>query len=521
MEGFNGTVFAYGQTSSGKTHTMLGSNIADPEHRGMIPRMVSHVFDEILSAPSEIEFEIKVSMIEIYMEKIRDLIEPSKTDLKIREERSKGVYIENVTEISVAEEGEVYQIMKLGNENRAIGCTDMNAQSSRSHSCFIVTIDQRNTRDFSSRTGKLYLVDLAGSERVDKTGAAGNTLKEANQINKSLSQLGLVINNLTDGKQSHIPYRDSKLTRILQESLGGNAKTSLIITCSPAKFNLDETISTLKFGARAKRIKNKPKINKELSIQELQYLYEEEKKKNEIKTRRIRILEKIIKEMGGVVPKDTFGAAQGDLPEDTEDQKLQIPEIESNLKENEGDSLLDEEKKEEVKAPEPEIRYVEKIVEVIKAPPPTLKHHKTVQTDVIEEPELAPKVITETVTVEVPSEPVIETRVVERVVEKMVEAETDKIDDTEIERDEEGQFKIFEHVASPDDPDEKSDELTTEFQMRTKTRQIQILLAAIKHHMVVAEEANIKVAYVKKQYAEQLQKLVQVTHQLKEKDTEL
>ena len=205
-------------------------------------------------------------MIEIYMEKIRDLIDPSKTDLKVREERNKGVFIENVTEFSVSEEGEVYQLMKIGNENRAIGCTDMNAQSSRSHSCFIVSINKRNTRDFSQHSGKLYLVDLAGSERVDKTGAKGNTLKEANQINKSLSQLGLVINNLTDGKQSHIPYRDSKLTRILQESLGGNAKTSLIITCSPAKYNLDETISTLKFGARAKRIKNKPKVNKELSI---------------------------------------------------------------------------------------------------------------------------------------------------------------------------------------------------------------------------------------------------------------
>ena len=161
------------------------------------------------------EFEIKISMIEIYMEKVRDLIDPTKTDLKIREERSKGVFVEGVTEVSVVEEAEVYQIMKLGNENRAIGCTDMNAQSSRSHSCFIVSISQRNTRDFSSRAGKLYLVDLAGSERVDKTGAAGNTLKEANMINKSLSQLGLVINSLTDGKQSHIPYRDSKLTRIL------------------------------------------------------------------------------------------------------------------------------------------------------------------------------------------------------------------------------------------------------------------------------------------------------------------
>ena len=139
-------------------------------------------------------------------------------------------------------------------------------------------------------------------------------------INKSLTNLGNVINHLTDGKSTHIPYRDSKLTRILQESLGGNAKTSLIITCSPAKYNLDETLSTLRFGARAKRIKNKAKINREMTIQELQALYEEEKRKNEHKTRRIRQLEKIILDMGQELPKDTFGASQGDAapePEET------------------------------------------------------------------------------------------------------------------------------------------------------------------------------------------------------------
>ena len=121
-------------------------------------------------------------------------------------------------------------------------------------------------------------MDLAGSERTEKTGAKGRLLEEANMINKSLTNLGNVINHLTDGKSSHIPYRDSKLTRILQESLGGNAKTSLIITCSPAKYNLDETLSTLRFGARAKRIKNKAKINRELTLQELQLLLDEERK---------------------------------------------------------------------------------------------------------------------------------------------------------------------------------------------------------------------------------------------------
>lgn len=145
-------------------------------------------------------------------------------------------------------EEEVFQILKTGNENRAISATDMNKESSRSHSCFILQVDQKNTVDFSSKTGKIYLVDLAGSERISKTGAAGETLTEAKNINKSLTTLGLVINALTDGKSTHVPYRDSKLTRMLQESLGGNSKTSLIITCSPSIFNKEETISTLRFG---------------------------------------------------------------------------------------------------------------------------------------------------------------------------------------------------------------------------------------------------------------------------------
>ena len=159
--------------------------------------------------------------------------------------------------------------------------------------------------DFSSKTGKLYLVDLAGSEKIAKTGATGNTLEEAKTINKSLSTLGLVINNLTDGKSTHIPYRDSKLTRVLQESLGGNARTALVITCSPAKYNLDETISTLKFGARAKQVKNKPKINKELTVQELKYLLQVEKDKNGLLARRVAQLEIELKKNGIVPPSET------------------------------------------------------------------------------------------------------------------------------------------------------------------------------------------------------------------------
>lgn len=268
MDGFNGTVFAYGQTSSGKTHTMMGPDIFDPQQRGVIPRMVSYVFQQISQASTDFEFTVKVSMIEIYMEKIQDLLDRSKTNLKVTES-VKGIKIQDLTEISVVEEQEVYNCMQLGNENRSIGCTDMNAQSSRSHSCFILTIISENSETLVKKTGKLYLVDLAGSEKIAKTGAVGQTLEEAKTINKSLSTLGQVINALTDGKSSHIPYRDSKLTRVLQESLGGNARTALIITCSPAKDNEEETVSTLKFGQRAKKIKNKPKVNKDESMAEL------------------------------------------------------------------------------------------------------------------------------------------------------------------------------------------------------------------------------------------------------------
>lgn len=171
LEGFNGTIFAYGQTSSGKTHTMQGPNIDDVEMQGIIPRMVRTVFNRIETASENIEFSVKVSMCEIYNEKIRDLFDPRKDNLKIHEEKSKGVYIQDITERWCVDETEVYGLMKLGNSNRSITATNMNAESSRSHSLFILTLNMSNTEDGSSKTGKLYLVDLAGSEKISKTGA--------------------------------------------------------------------------------------------------------------------------------------------------------------------------------------------------------------------------------------------------------------------------------------------------------------------------------------------------------------
>jgi hypothetical protein len=269
LQGFNGTIFAYGQTSSGKTFTMQGI-LEDPDLQGITPRLSRYLFEYIDSNKnSNIEFVIKASIIEIYNEKIKDLIDLSKVNLQIREDKVKGIYIESLSEHIVDSAPKVLELIKKGMSNRAINATNMNAESSRSHCIVLLNIIQNNLKDLSARAGKLYLVDLAGSEKISKTGATGVVLDEAKMINKSLTNLGHVINSLTDGKNGHVPYRDSKLTRVLQESLGGNSKTCLIITCSPSSFNEAETLSTLRFGLRAKKVKNQAKVNKEHSIQEL------------------------------------------------------------------------------------------------------------------------------------------------------------------------------------------------------------------------------------------------------------
>ncbi|KAL1411173.1 hypothetical protein Q8F55_002123 [Vanrija albida] len=269
MTGFNGTLFCYGQTGSGKTFTMMGADIENEELKGLIPRITEQIFASILSADSNIEYTVKVSYMEIYMERIKDLLAPHNDNLSIHEDKTRGVYVKGLTDVYVGSEAEVFKVMKAGGSSRAVSSTNMNAESSRSHSIFVIGIHQRNTDTGSQKSGNLYLVDLAGSEKVGKTGASGQTLEEAKKINKSLSALGMVINSLTDGKSTHIPYRDSKLTRILQESLGGNSRTTLIINCSPATFNEAETLSTLRFGMRAKSIKNKARVNVELSPAEL------------------------------------------------------------------------------------------------------------------------------------------------------------------------------------------------------------------------------------------------------------
>lgn len=240
--------------------------------RGIIPRSFDHIFESI-SVITGRRYLALVSYLEIYNENIRDLLSPRTAfgSLVLKEQPNEGIIVQNLSSHAVHNAAECEQLLEIGTKNRMVGETLMNAGSSRSHSIFTINLEQISTSygvedtndEPSIKKGKLNLVDLAGSERQAKTGATGDRLKEATKINLSLSALGNVISALVDGKTKHIPYRDSKLTRLLQDSLGGNTKTLMIACISPAAFNYDETLSTLRYSSRAKNISNKPKINED------------------------------------------------------------------------------------------------------------------------------------------------------------------------------------------------------------------------------------------------------------------
>ncbi|OOO08214.1 Kinesin, motor region domain protein [Aspergillus oryzae] len=335
LNGYNGTVFAYGQTGAGKSYTMMGSDIDDDIGKGIIPRIVEQIFASILTSPSNIEYTVRVSYMEIYMERIRDLLVPQNDNLPVHEEKSRGVYVKGLLEVYVSSVQEVYEVMRRGGTARAVAATNMNQESSRSHSIFVITVTQKNLETGSAKSGQLFLVDLAGSEKVGKTGASGQTLEEAKKINKSLSALGMVINALTDGKSTHIPYRDSKLTRILQESLGGNSRTTLIINCSPSSYNDAETISTLRFGVRAKAIKNKAKVNAELSPAELKQLLRKAQSQVTNFESYISALETEVHvwRSGESVPKDRWTPGRNDVVSATKAEARPRPSTPSRLQE--------------------------------------------------------------------------------------------------------------------------------------------------------------------------------------------
>jgi len=332
LKGYNGTMFAYGQTGSGKTFTMEG-DMESERFMGLIPRMVDAIFQGIMDA-DEMEFVVKVSYVEIYCEKIQDLLEVGNSNLRIRESKAQGIYIEGVSSPFVGSSDEIMGLMEDGADNRACASTRMNETSSRSHAVFIFRLIATNKATQTKKMSKLMMVDLAGSEKTRKTQARGQRLDEAKQINKSLSALGQVISALTTGK-GHVPYRNSKLTRLLSDSLGGNSKTCIIVTCSPCDYNCEETISTLRFGVNCKRVKNKPKVNEELSIAEYKALIE---KKNTLEQRLLRKIAALESQVAAL--KEALLAAGGNVEEALRNAEVTLEEEKVERTSNQPDNQL-------------------------------------------------------------------------------------------------------------------------------------------------------------------------------------
>ncbi|XP_076246434.1 kinesin-like protein KIF13A isoform X5 [Calliopsis andreniformis] len=285
FQGYNACIFAYGQTGSGKSYTMMGSG----ENKGIIPRLCDNLFDMIAKRQSsELTYKVEVSYMEIYNEKVHDLLDPkpNKQSLKVREHNVLGPYVDGLSQLAVTSFQDIDNLMAEGNKSRTVAATNMNSESSRSHAVFSVILTQTLTDTKSGVSGekvsRMSLVDLAGSERAVKTGAVGDRLKEGSNINKSLTTLGLVISKLADqnsgsnkNRDKFVPYRDSVLTWLLKDNLGGNSKTVMVATISPAADNYEETLSTLRYADRAKRIVNHAVVNEDPNARIIRELRQE------------------------------------------------------------------------------------------------------------------------------------------------------------------------------------------------------------------------------------------------------
>ncbi|XP_056336681.1 kinesin-like protein KIF13B isoform X2 [Danio aesculapii] len=286
FQGYNACIFAYGQTGSGKSYTMMGSS----EQPGLIPRLCSSLFERSILEQREGEsFTVEVSYMEIYNEKVRDLLDPkgSRQALKVREHNVLGPYVDGLSRLAVTSYKDIESLMSEGNKSRTVAATNMNEESSRSHAVFNIilthTLRDMKTGTSGEKVSKLSLVDLAGSERADKTGAAGERLKEGSNINRSLTTLGLVISALAEqgagkNKTKFVPYRDSVLTWLLKDSLGGNSRTAMVAAVSPAADNYEETLSTLRYADRAKNIINHAVVNEDPNARIIRELREEVEK---------------------------------------------------------------------------------------------------------------------------------------------------------------------------------------------------------------------------------------------------
>ncbi|XP_066498896.1 kinesin-like protein KIF13A isoform X2 [Hoplias malabaricus] len=289
FQGYNACIFAYGQTGSGKSYSMMGS----VDQPGLIPRLCCSLFERVSREENETHsFKVEVSYMEIYNEKVRDLLDPKggRQSLKVREHKVLGPYVDGLSQLAVTNFEDIESLMSEGNKSRTVAATNMNEESSRSHAVFSIIITQTlydlQSGNSGEKVSKVSLVDLAGSERVSKTGAAGERLKEGSNINKSLTTLGCVISALADqsagkGKNKFVPYRDSVLTWLLKDNLGGNSKTAMIATVSPAADNYEETLSTLRYADRAKRIVNHAVVNEDPNARIIRELREEVEKLKE------------------------------------------------------------------------------------------------------------------------------------------------------------------------------------------------------------------------------------------------